>query len=184
MNWKETLIFPPEMPISDNARGLIERYVFWCFYNTLKSVLKVIQSWIHLVLLYNALWLVYKTCCSVSANWKKTFSFSRSKYQFSVLSTEHRSSFSLSVIIFVLKFEQYSPSEYFLFPHHLSCTVRRNHYFVTLGSERDKFNYYSATCIFLSLSQLNCSYVEFYVLLGILCSYHLATSISIHFFWV
>lgn len=27
MNWKETLIFPPEMPISDNARGLIER---WC----------------------------------------------------------------------------------------------------------------------------------------------------------
>lgn len=83
---------------------------------------------------------------------------------------------------FVLKFEQYSPSQYFLSPHHLSCTVRRNHYFVTLGSERDKFNYYSATCIFLSLSQLNCSYVEFYVLLGILCSYHLATSISIHFF--
>ena len=73
-----------------------------------------------------------------------------------------------TVIIFVLKFERYSPSQYFLSPHHPSCTVRRNHYFVTLGSERDKFNYYSATCIFLSLSQLNCSYVEFYVLLGIL----------------
>lgn len=27
MNWRETLIFPPEMPISDNARNLIER---WC----------------------------------------------------------------------------------------------------------------------------------------------------------
>lgn len=27
MNWRETLIFPPEMPISDNARGLIEK---WC----------------------------------------------------------------------------------------------------------------------------------------------------------
>ena len=27
MNWKETLIFPPEMPISDNARNLIDRYV-------------------------------------------------------------------------------------------------------------------------------------------------------------
>lgn len=39
MNWRETLIFPPEMPISDNARNLIERYslcqvtpvpVVWC----------------------------------------------------------------------------------------------------------------------------------------------------------
>ncbi|XP_015771185.1 PREDICTED: serine/threonine-protein kinase 38-like [Acropora digitifera] len=27
MNWTETLIFPPEMPISDNARNLIDR---WC----------------------------------------------------------------------------------------------------------------------------------------------------------
>ncbi|KAK2569134.1 Serine/threonine-protein kinase 38-like [Acropora cervicornis] len=27
MNWRETLIFPPEMPISDNARNLIDR---WC----------------------------------------------------------------------------------------------------------------------------------------------------------
>ena len=27
MNWRETLIFPPEMPISDNARNLIDRYV-------------------------------------------------------------------------------------------------------------------------------------------------------------
>ena len=26
MNWRETLIFPPEMPISDDARNLIERY--------------------------------------------------------------------------------------------------------------------------------------------------------------
>lgn len=27
MNWRETLIFPPEMPISNEARDLIQRYV-------------------------------------------------------------------------------------------------------------------------------------------------------------
>jgi hypothetical protein len=26
MNWKETLIFPPEIPISQESRNLIQRY--------------------------------------------------------------------------------------------------------------------------------------------------------------
>ena len=30
MNWRETLIFPPEMPISNEARDLIQRYVHVC----------------------------------------------------------------------------------------------------------------------------------------------------------
>ena len=32
MNWRETLIFPPEMPISDNGRDLIQRYGICCSY--------------------------------------------------------------------------------------------------------------------------------------------------------
>lgn len=29
MNWRETLIFPPEMPISNEARDLIKRLTFY-----------------------------------------------------------------------------------------------------------------------------------------------------------
>ena len=28
MNWKETLVFPPEIPISPESRNLIQRYIF------------------------------------------------------------------------------------------------------------------------------------------------------------
>lgn len=32
MNWKETLVFPPEVPISERAKDLILKYVKMCVY--------------------------------------------------------------------------------------------------------------------------------------------------------
>lgn len=38
MNWKETLVFPPEVPISERAKDLILRYVHAVFCHNIDSI--------------------------------------------------------------------------------------------------------------------------------------------------
>ena len=44
MNWKETLVFPPEVPISERAKDLILRFVKKLMDCILKHILTVIVS--------------------------------------------------------------------------------------------------------------------------------------------